>query len=78
MLDYIYRGDLVPLFSWKQKYNYKRGLELKESKKIIGRIPMILSVLERIRTSDPSLRRRVLYPAELRGHIINCYYNILT
>ena len=24
---------------------------------------------ERIRTSDPSLRRRVLYPAELRGHI---------
>lgn len=41
MLDYIYRGDLVPLFSWKQKYNYKRGLELKESKKIIGRIPMI-------------------------------------
>lgn len=33
MLDYIYRGDLVPLFSWNQKYNYKRGLELKESKK---------------------------------------------
>lgn len=34
MLDYTYRGgDLVPLFSWNQKYNYKRGLELKESKK---------------------------------------------
>lgn len=26
-------GDIVPLFSWNQKYNYKRGLELKESKK---------------------------------------------
>ena len=33
MLDYIYRGDIVPLFSWNPKYNYKRGLELKESKK---------------------------------------------
>ena len=27
-------------------------------------------VLERIRTSDPSLRRRVLYPAELRRRIL--------
>ena len=30
--------------------------------------PVIFSVYERIRTSDPSLRRRVLYPAELRRH----------
>lgn len=28
-------------------------------------------VLERIRTSDPSLRRRVLYPAELRRRTLN-------
>ena len=28
-------------------------------------------VLERIRTSDTHLRRMVLYPTELRGHIIN-------
>ena len=27
---------------------------------------------ERIRTSDPSLRRRVLYPAELRGLVLSC------
>ena len=26
---------------------------------------------ERIRTSDPSLRRRVLYPAELRGQMLS-------
>ena len=30
----------------------------------------MFGVLERIRTSDPSLRRRVLYPAELRRHKI--------
>ena len=34
------------------------------------------SVRERIRTSDPSLRRRVLYPAELRGHTITVEYHI--
>ena len=32
--------------------------------------PVIFSVYERIRTSDPSLRRRVLYPAELRRRVI--------
>ena len=35
-----------------------------------------LSVHERIRTSDPSLRRRVLYPAELRRRVITKEYHI--
>ena len=33
-----------------------------------GAAPFEIGTPETIRTSDPSLRRRMLYPAELRGH----------
>ena len=33
------------------------------------KLPLFFGVHEGIRTSDPTLRRRVLYPTELRGHL---------
>ena len=68
-------GDFANNVSWKPMRPYgclncipdkkRRTLDWQET--LVNSV--FFSVHEGIRTSDPTLRRRVLYPAELHGHI---------